>query len=83
MGGASTYASSVDADIRLALVIGVVFGALAAACAFVISYSSYHGQFMDTRKPGQLALQSALTAFIAFFLLAGLSTWAFRVFAFR
>ncbi len=65
-------------DINLALVIGVVFGALAAACAFVISYSSYHGQFMDTRKPGQLALRSAISAFLLFFLLSGLATWGFR-----
>ena len=71
------------ADIRLALVIGAIFGVLAAGCAFVISYGSYHGQFMDTRKPGQMAVQSAMTAFIVFFLLAGLVTWAFRVFALR
>jgi hypothetical protein len=65
-------------DISFAFVVGGIFGALAAACAFVISYGSYHNQFMDTRKPMQLALHSALTAFMAFFVLAVLATVAFR-----
>jgi hypothetical protein len=65
-------------DVSFALVIGGVFGALAAACAFVISYGSYQNQFMDTRKPLQLALHSAMTAFIAFFVLTCLATVAFR-----
>jgi len=73
----------VSPEINLALVIGAVFGGLAAGCAFVISYGSYHGQFMDTRKPGQLALQSAITAFFVFFFLSGLATWAFRALALR
>lgn len=65
-------------DIGFALAVGAVFGVLASACAFVISFGGYHNQFMDTRKPWQLALQSAMTAFIVFFLLAGFATWAFR-----
>ena len=65
-------------DLGFAIVVGAVFGVLASACAFVISFGGYHDQFMDTRKPWQLALQSAMTAFIVFFLLAGVATWAFR-----
>jgi hypothetical protein len=65
-------------DIGFAIVVGAVFGVLAAMCAFVISYGQYHNQFMDTNKPMQLSLQAAMTAFIAFFILTGLSTWAFR-----
>ena len=66
------------ADIGFAIVVGAVFGVLAALCAFVISYGQYHNQFMDTGKPVQLATQAAMTAFIAFFLLTGVATWAFR-----
>jgi hypothetical protein len=66
------------ADLGFAMVVGAVFGVLAAACAFVIAFGQYHNQFMDTRKPMQLALQSAMTAFIVFCLLSGLATWAFR-----
>ena len=65
-------------DLGTALVIGAIFGLLASACAFVISYGSYHNQFMDTGKPVVLALQAAMTAFIVFFLLSGAATWAFR-----
>lgn len=66
------------ADIGFAIVVGAVFGVLAAACAFVIAFGQYHNQFMDTGKPIQLALQAAMTAFIVFFLLSGVATWAFR-----
>lgn len=65
-------------DLGVAIVIGGVFGILASACAFVISFSQYHNQFMDTGKPLQLALHAAMTAFVVFFLLSGLATWAFR-----
>jgi hypothetical protein len=65
-------------DLGFALVVGAVFGALAAACAFVITFGQYHNQFMDSRKHWDLALHAAMTAFIAFFLLAGFGTWAFR-----
>jgi hypothetical protein len=66
------------ADIGFAIVVGAVFGVLAAACAFVIAFGQYHNQFMDTGKPIQLALQAAMTAFIVFFLLSGVATWAFH-----
>jgi hypothetical protein len=66
------------ADIGFAIVVGAVFGVLAAACAFVIAFGQYHNQFMDTGKPIQLALHAAMTAFIVFFLLSGVATWAFR-----
>lgn len=65
-------------DLGLALIIGAVFGVLAAACAFVITFGQYHNQFMDSRKHWDLAFHAAMTAFIAFFLLSGLGTMAFR-----
>jgi hypothetical protein len=66
------------ADLAFAIVVGAVFGVLAAACAFVIAFGQYHNQFMDTGKPIQLALHAAMTAFIVFFVLSGAATWAFR-----
>jgi len=66
------------ADIGFAIVVGGVFGVLAAACAFVIAFGQYQNQFMDTGKPIQLALHAAMTAFIVFFVLSGVATWAFR-----
>jgi threonine/homoserine/homoserine lactone efflux protein len=54
----------------LMLMMGLVFGALAAAGAYVISYSEYRQRFL---RPGQnaqkMALQVAAVTF-AFFLVA-------------
>jgi hypothetical protein len=56
----------------LMLLMGVVFGALAAAGAYVISYSEYRQRFL---RPGQsaqkMALQVAGTTF-AFFVVASI-----------
>lgn len=65
-------------DLGFALVVGAVFGVLAAACAFVITFGQYRNQFMDSRKHWDMAFHAAMTAFIAFFLLSGLGTMAFR-----
>jgi hypothetical protein len=55
-----------DSFAGLALV-ALLFGLLAGACAFVISYGSYQNQFMDTRMPRRLALQTAGVTFLFFF----------------
>jgi hypothetical protein len=52
-------------------VIGVLFGSLAAACAFVIAYAEYARHFPGKARPVRMALQTALVA-LAFFLLASL-----------
>ena len=65
-------------DLGFALIVGAAFGVLAAAGAFVITFGQYHNQFMDSRKHWELAFHAAMTAFIAFFVLAGAGTWAFR-----
>ncbi len=57
--------------------IGLIFGALASACAFVISYGSYHNQFMDTRTPMRLALHTAGVTFVFFFVACTLLPWVF------
>jgi threonine/homoserine/homoserine lactone efflux protein len=58
-------------------VIGVLFAVLAAACAFVIAYSSYQNQFMDTRTPKRLALHTAGVTFLFFLVAAVALPWIF------
>jgi hypothetical protein len=53
------------------VIVGVVFGLLAAACAFVIAFAEYEHHFPGTAKPLGMALQAALVT-LAFFLLASL-----------
>jgi threonine/homoserine/homoserine lactone efflux protein len=57
--------------LSLFLVMGVVFGALAAAGAYVISYSEYRRRRL---RPGQsarrMALQTAAVSFVVFLLAA-------------
>ncbi len=59
----------------LFLVLGAGFGLLAAACAYVISYSEHRRRFLN---PGQsarrLALDTAVVTFI-FFFVAALVLW--------
>jgi hypothetical protein len=52
-------------------IIGVLFGSLAAACAFVIAYAEYERHFPGRARPLRMALQAALVTF-AFFVLASL-----------
>jgi hypothetical protein len=53
------------------LVIGVIFGALAAVCAYVISYAEYKRNWSFHGNAKLMALRSAAVAFV-FFFLAGL-----------
>ena len=50
------------------VVISLGVGVVAAVCAYVISYGSYQNQFMDSRSAPRLALQTAATTFLFFFL---------------
>jgi H+/Cl- antiporter ClcA len=52
-------------------IFGSLFGALAAACAFLISYGEYQRHFPDRAKPIRMALQTAFVTFL-FFLIASL-----------
>jgi H+/Cl- antiporter ClcA len=51
--------------------IGVVFGLLAAVCAYVIAYSEYRRNWTFTGSAVRMALGTALVTFVIFFL-AGL-----------
>jgi len=54
------------------LVIGVLFGALAAAAAFVISYHEYRQRMLRLdQNPRRMAMGTAVTTFV-FFLVASI-----------
>jgi RsiW-degrading membrane proteinase PrsW (M82 family) len=56
---------------QLSATLGVVFGALAAACAFTISYAEYKRNWSFRGSASKMALRSALVTFV-FFLVAAL-----------
>ena len=51
---------------------GSLFGALAAACAFVISYGEYQHHFPGRLRPMRMALQAAVVTWF-FFMVASLA----------
>jgi hypothetical protein len=68
-------------DLQLSAALGVVFGLLAAACAFVISYGEYKRNWNFRGSPTKMALRSAAVAFVFFFLAAIALAFAFRLLA--
>ena len=51
----------------LLLALGTVFGALAAACAYVISYAEHRRRFLrPDQNPRRMALQTAAVTFVFF-----------------
>ena len=57
-------------NLELSAVLGLVFGALAAACSFVISYGEYKRNWSFRGSASRMALRSALVTFAFFFLAA-------------
>ncbi len=58
--------------LSLLLAIGTVFGALAAGCAYVISYTELRRRFLrPDQNPRRMALQTAVVTFV-FFMVAAL-----------
>jgi hypothetical protein len=57
-------------NFELSAALGVVFGLLAAACAFVISYAEYKRNWSFRGSATNMALRSALVTFVFFFLAA-------------
>jgi hypothetical protein len=56
----------------LLITIGAVFGLLAAACAYVISYNEYRQRMLRLdQNPKRMALQTAVATFV-FMLLAAI-----------
>lgn len=60
--------------------LGVVFGLLAGACAFVIAYAEYRRNWSFSGSAVRMALRSGLVAFLFFFLAAVIVQWLFRTF---
>jgi hypothetical protein len=54
-------------NLYLSAGLGVVFGLLAAACAFVISYGEYKNNWSFRGNVVTMALRSALVTFVFFF----------------
>jgi uncharacterized membrane protein YbhN (UPF0104 family) len=55
----------------LLLALGTVFGALAAACAYVISYSEHRRRFLrPDQNPRRMALETAIVTFVFFIVAA-------------
>jgi len=57
-------------NLELSAVLGVVFGVLAAACAFVISYGEYKRNWSFRGNASLMALRSAAVTFAFFFVAA-------------
>ena len=66
-------------NLELSAALGVVFGLLAAACAFVISYAEYKRNWSFRGSAWKMAMRSALVTFVFFFLAALLLAAAFRL----
>ena len=63
--------------------IGLVFGVLAGACAFVIAYAEYRRNWSFSGSASRMALRSGLVAFLFFFLGAIVVQWLFATFVSR
>ena len=68
---------------ELSVVLGLVFGLVAAACAFVISYAEYKRNWSFHGSATKMALRSALVAFVFFFVGAIVVVAIFRMVADR
>ena len=65
-------------NLELSAALGIVFGVLAAACAFTISYAEYKRNWNFRGSATKMALRSALVAFTFFFLAAVLLAVVFE-----
>ena len=61
------------------VVLGLIFGTLAAASAFVIAYGEYKRNWSFHGNAKLMALRSAAVAFVFFFLAGLLLPWLFGV----
>jgi hypothetical protein len=66
-------------NLQLSAALGVVFGVLAAACAYVISYGEYKRNWNFRGSAVKMALRSAAVTFAFFFLAAMLLSVIFRL----
>ena len=69
-------------DLQLSALLGAVFGSLAAACAFFISYHEYKNNWNFRGSPAKMALRSAGVAFTFFFAAAIALGYIFQMVAY-
>lgn len=65
-------------NLELSAALGLVFGLLAAACAFTISYGEYKRNWSFRGSAVTMALRSAAVTFVFFFVAAILLAAIFR-----
>jgi hypothetical protein len=70
-------------NLELSAALGVTFGLLAAACAYVISYAEYKRNWSFRGSAVKMALRSALVTFLFFFVAAIAVLAFFRLVAAR
>ena len=70
-------------NLELSAAFGATFGLLAAACAFVISYSEYKRNWSFRGSATKMALRSAAVTFTFFFLASLALALIFRMVASR
>ena len=56
--------------LQLSVILGLAFGLLAGACAYVISYAEYKRNWSFHGSAAKMALRSAFVAFTFFFVAA-------------
>lgn len=66
-------------NLQLTAALGIVFGVLAAACAYVISYGEYKRNWNFRGSAVKMALRSAAVTFAFFFFAAMLLSVIFRM----
>ena len=66
-------------NLGASVALGVIFGGLAAACAFVIAYSEYRRNWAFTGSAVGMALRTAAVTFVLFFLAGIILPWLFRL----
>ena len=62
------------------ILFNVIFSALAALCAFFITYEEWSHHFAQSKKPIRYALEAAVITFFVFMALSSLAIIAFRHF---
>jgi hypothetical protein len=66
-------------NLQMSAALGAIFGLIAGAAAFVISYGEYKRNWAFTGNAVHMALRSALVAFLFFFLATLALPWIFRL----
>lgn len=64
--------------VQASLFIGIIFGLLAGACAFVIAYAEYKRNWSFSGSALRMALRTAFVTFLVFLAAAIVLPWIFQ-----